>query len=128
MNCSLLRLDCISSAPRAPHMGGQQQPQLCQTFSLALLIWCGILFSLNQIIFRAKHTGAKIHISSKNHMFKNLNFHKIHIFKVSFVAKFTISKPHFSQNSHFQSLIFQRIHNFKVSFFTKFTISESYFS
>ena len=52
---------------------------------------------------------------------------KIHILKVAFLTKFTISKPHFSQNSHFQNRIFDKIHNFKVTFLTKFTISKSHF-
>ena len=33
-------------------------------------------------------------------------FDKIHIFKTSFLTKFTFSKLHFSQNSHFINLDF----------------------
>ena len=63
-------------------------------------------------------------------VFENLIFHKIHIFKVAFLTKFTFSKSHFSQNSHCQSLILNKIHNFKDSFFTKFTFfkPQIYFS
>ena len=57
------------------------------------------------------HTGAKILYLSKNP-----HFHEIHIFKISFFTKFTISKSHFSQNSHFQSLIFHKIH---ISYFSQ---------
>ena len=46
---------------------------------------------------------------------------KNHIFKVSFLTKFTISKSLFSQNSQFESLSFDKINTFTVSFFTKFT-------
>ena len=49
---------------------------------------------------------------------------KIHILKVSYSTKFTISNFHFSQNLHFQNLIFQKIHIFKVSLLTKFTFLE----
>ena len=52
---------------------------------------------------------------------KSLIYPKIHILKISFFTKFTISKSHFSQNSHFQSVIFDRIHISKILFFTKFT-------
>ena len=45
------------------------------------------------------HTEANIINLSKNSHFKNLTFHKIHIFKISFLTKFTFSKYHFSQNS-----------------------------
>ena len=80
MNCSLLRLDCISSAPRAPHMGGQQQPQLCQTlkrnssstfpllifncytYSVCLFIFCLILglgLDCMSSALRAPHMGGQ---------------------------------------------------------------------
>ena len=68
-----------------------------------------------------QHTGAKTRNLSKNSHFQRLIYHKIHILKISFLTKFTISKSHFSQNSHFQSLILDKIHIFKASFFTKFT-------
>ena len=68
-----------------------------------------------------KHYIPKV---SKISHFQSLSFHKIHIFKDSFVTKFTISKSCFSQNSQFQSLIFHKIHNFKVTFFTKITFLE----
>ena len=42
---------------------------------------------VNQVM---KHTGAKIHILSKNH-----------ILKISILTKFTFLKSHFPQNSHF---------------------------
>ena len=38
---------------------------------------------------------------------KSSIYPKIHILKISFFTKFTISKSHFSQNSHFVNLIFQ---------------------
>ena len=56
------------------------------------------------------HTGAKIHILSKNH-----------ILKIPLFTKYTFLKLHFSQNSHFWNLIFHKIHIFEISFFTKFT-------
>ena len=52
---------------------------------------------------------------------------KIHIFKISFLTKFTISRYHFSQNSQFQNHIFHKIYIFKVSFFTKFTFFKHQF-
>ena len=40
------------------------------------------------------------------HWGKNPKIHpKIHNLKISFLAKFTISKPHFSQNSHFSNIL-----------------------
>ena len=39
----------------------------------------------------------------------------MHIFKISFLTKFTFSKSHFSQNSHLQSLIFDKIHILKLT-------------
>ena len=39
-------------------------------------------------------------------------FLRIHILKISFLTKFTISKSHFF--TKFQNLIFRKIHNFKV--------------
>ena len=45
-------------------------------------------------------------ILSKISHFQNINFHKIHYFKISFYAKFTFTKLHFSQNSHFKIIIF----------------------
>ena len=62
-----------------------------------------------------KQTGAKILNLSKNSHFESLIFDKIHIFKASILAKFTISKSHFSQNSQFQCLIFHKIHIFQTS-------------
>ena len=59
----------------------------------------------------------------QNHYF----IQKIHNLKISFLTKFTITKPHFSQNSHFENLIFDKIHNFNVSFLTKFTFTRSHF-
>ena len=50
---------------------------------------------------REINTGAKFLILSKKSRFENLNFHKIHNFKVSFFPKFIFSKSYFSQNSHF---------------------------
>ena len=44
--------------------------------------------------------------SSKNSLYDNLTFHKIHIFKISYFTKFTISKSNFSQNSHFSDIKF----------------------
>ena len=67
------------------------------------------------------HSGAKIHVLSKNWHTENPNFYKIHISKISCFIKFTFMKSHFSQNSHFWNHIFHKIHIFKVSFFTKFT-------
>ena len=50
-------------------------------------------------IFEAVYHCHKVKVSQWG---KNLkNYPKIHILKVSFLAKFTISKSHFSQNSHF---------------------------
>ena len=46
-----------------------------------------------------------------------MTFHKIHILKISFFSKFTLSKSHFSQNSHFQNLIFHKILIFKILIF-----------
>ena len=72
---------------------------------------------------------SKFHFSQNSH-FQNIIFRKIHIFKVSFFTKFTLSKSHFSQNSHFKSLVFHnyQIHTYKVSFLPKFTISKYHFS
>ena len=50
---------------------------------------------------RGGHTGAKIHILSKNSQFGNHNFHKIHLSEISFFTKFTFLKSNFSQNSQF---------------------------
>ena len=41
------------------------------------------------------HSGAKNHISSKNSHVQNYIFQEIHIFKISFLAKFTCLKSHF---------------------------------
>ena len=86
--------------------------------------------------------GQKYTFYPKIHNFQNLICDKIHIFKISFMTKFTFSKSHFSQhsqfqsliftkftfsnshfsqNSQFQNLIFHKIHIFETSFFTKFT-------
>ena len=81
---------------------------------------------LAKISSNVLHAGAKIHIVSKNSHIENPNFHKIHILKISFFTKFTISKSHFLQNSHFQNLIFHKIHISKISFFTKFTFQISH--
>ena len=45
------------------------------------------------IVAQNLHTGAKSSI-----------YPKIHISKISFLTKFTISKPHFSQNLHFSNI------------------------
>ena len=50
------------------------------------------------------HTGAKVLNLSENSHFKKPQFDKIHIFKISFLTKITMSKSHFSQNSHFQNM------------------------
>ena len=56
-------------------------------------------------------------LAGKHHTRAKINFYpKIHIFKISFFAKFTFSKSHFSQNSHFQNLILRKIHNFIFHF------------
>ena len=69
------------------------------------------------------HWGKNLDLSKKLY-FEQTNFHKIYIFKVSFLTNFTFSKSHFWQNSHFQILIFDRIHIFRISFLTKFTFLE----
>jgi len=71
--------------------------------------WSILGFLSTKIEF-CEHTRAKILYLSKNSHFENLNFDKIHIFKVWFFTKFT-----------FSILIFTKIHIFKVWFFTKFT-------
>ena len=63
------------------------------------------------------HTGAKIHILSKNSHIENPNFYKIHLSEISFFTKFTFLKSHF-----------HKIHNSEISIFTKFTFSKPYFS
>ena len=88
------------------------------------------------------HTGAKIHISSKNshgkkknkshisrnsqfqnriiskiHIFKTVFFKKNLIFKIAIFTKITFLKSHFSQKSHFRS-----------QFSTKTAFSKSHFS
>ena len=67
---------------------------------------------------------ADIKVSPKIHIFKisilakftlsNSQFCKIHIFKISIFIKLTISKSHITQNSHLQNRIFHKIHIFKV--------------
>ena len=65
-----------------------------------------------------KHTGAKIHISSKNS----------HGQKITYFKKFTVSKSHYQQNSHFQNRIFLKNLIFKIAIFTKITFLKSHFS
>ena len=48
-----------------------------------------------------QHTGAKIHILSKNSRIENHTFYRIHLSKISIFTKFTFLNSHFSQNSHF---------------------------
>ena len=62
------------------------------------------------------HTGAKILNLSKNSLFENLTFHKIHILKILLFTKFTISKSHFSQNSQFQNVFFSPKSHFQSLF------------
>ena len=53
---------------------------------------------INRIIqFLGDHTGAEILNLSENSHFENIIFDIIHIFKVSFLTKFTFSKSQFSQ-------------------------------
>ena len=81
------------------------------------------------LFFTPKWMENKIDISNPITLEQKSSIYpKIHIFKVSFLTKFTFSKSHFSKNSHFQSVIFDKIHIFKISFFTKFTFSNSHFS
>ena len=53
------------------------------------------------IISILNHTGAKIHILSKNSHIENINFYKILISEISFFTKFTFVNSQFSQKSHF---------------------------
>ena len=53
---------------------------------------------------------------------KSKIYPKIHLFEISFFAKFTFLKSHFSQNSHFWNFIFHKIHIFEITFFTFFKI------
>ena len=69
-------------------------------------------FSVKQ--FTKIHTESKSLNLSKNSLF--FIWTKIHILRVSFLTKFTISKSHFSQNSHFSSTKFLVISGLKVSF------------
>ena len=63
-------------------------------FHSALDLYCELLTNLRvTVLLRVMHIGAQI-----------LNL--IHIFKVSFLTKFTFSKPNFSQNSHFSNIKF----------------------
>ena len=57
-----------------------------------------------------------------NSLFWSLIFDKIHIFKVSFFHKFTISNSHFSQNSHFQIPRLTKFTFFKHQFLGNFWI------
>ena len=71
----------------------------------------------------------KIHILSKNLHFQNHIVQEIHLFKISFLAKFTFSKSHFQQNRTFkitfsqkllfQNRIFHRNHILEVNFSQK---------
>ena len=74
----------------------------------------------------------------QNSHFQRIIFHKIHIFQISQLTKFTFSihhfwqnshfsKPHFWQNSQFQSIIFPKIHIFQISQLTKFTFFKHHF-
>ena len=58
-------------------------------------------------------------IFAKNSHFEHLDFHKIHIFKISFFTKFTFRTSHFSQNSHSENIIFHKIHILKNFIFHK---------
>ena len=49
-------------------------------------------YYIEYFIENGAHTGAKILNSSKNSHFDSLIFHKIHVFKVAFLEKFTISE------------------------------------
>merc|ERR1739836_330655 len=67
-----------------------------------------------------EHTGAKIHILSKNLHFQNRIISKIHIFEITILTKIVISKSHFSQKSLSEII-------FKISFFTKVTFQKPSF-
>ena len=60
--------------------------------------------------------------------FENLNFDKIHNFKVLFFTRFTFWKSHFWQIHIFKNLIFHKIHISKFAYLTKFTFPKYLFS
>ena len=66
----------------------------------------------------AFHTGAKIHISSKNSHVQNHMIQEICIFKIIILFKLTFSKSHFQQESYFQNRIFHTNHISKAIFHT----------
>ena len=97
----------------------QRTTQFSSFFSYYLTCKASVSFfciSIHPTTKIVLHTGANILNLSKNSYFKNLNFHKIHIFQSLMFTKFTFSKSHFSQNSRFQNLIFHKIHIYDTLF------------
>ena len=71
----------------------------------------GYTYSKRNVSFQNKSFSDLIHTGAKS-----LIYPKIHILKISFLTKFTISMSHFSQNSHFSSFKFLVISGKKVTF------------